>query len=239
MVGLHHTGHQHQLHNDPVFKQSPINQSICFSTRFIQSNRTTSSRTPLARILIGPDISHQGPQLRFLSIIKSNLWRALMLNWKFLPCRLARKTRLIAVHWNFKAITIISKTFFSWRRGRELGTWQFAGNWGQLLKLKVGFWSEEDFWWSDYGCDLRRTIIKNLRSNNWIMICAIWGRFKSLRLIVVHEEDFWWSDDGRWLWWYRNRNTQLGAASKAQGLLYNVHQKEEGDDIGIAFATRN
>ena len=28
---------------------------------------------------------------------------------------------------------------------------------------------------------------------------------------------------------------QLGAASKAQGLLYNVHQKEEGDDIGIAF----
>ena len=141
----------------------------------------------------------------------------LMLDWQILPCRLACKTHLIAIHQNFKAITIISKTFFSWRRGRELGTWQFAGNWGQLLKLKVGFWSEEDFWWSDYGCDLRRTIIKNLRSNNWIMICAIGGRFKSLRLIVVHEEDFWWSDDGRWLWWYRNCNTQLGAGSKAQG----------------------
>ena len=39
------------------------------SLRFTQSNLTTSSLMPLAYILIGLDISHRGPQSRFLSLL--------------------------------------------------------------------------------------------------------------------------------------------------------------------------
>ena len=119
----------------------------------------------------------------------------LMLNWQILPCRLACKTHLIAIHQNFKAITIISNTFFQLeeREGaRDLTVCRQLG-----AASKAQGTSEGRGWW--YRNCIRNTQLGVAsKAQGWLFI---WGEPASRTFDLIID------------WWYRFQKLNVGSWS--------------------------